>query len=277
MLVAKVPSVNRKQVPDKGTAMPGPKVSAVIITLNEERIIAKTLRQLYWCDEIIVVDSYSTDNTVSICRQFGCKVLSRIFDGYGPQKQFAVSQAKHDWILCIDADEVLTDELIEEIVCSDWNNTPYAGFSFPMNMFFLDKEFAHGHESGRHFIRLFNRTLGGFTGNKVHEGIKLNGPVKKMNGMVTHYSYYNLNQYLEKLNRYSTLSAEMAFKKGRNKPLAVALLALPFNFLKYYLLERNFLNGSKGLFWSILSAFYHFVKHIKLKELQQKAGNSSTI
>lgn len=252
------------------TPLPGIGISAVIITYNEERIIAKTLKQLYWCDEIIIVDSYSNDNTVNICKQFGCKVVSRQFEGYGLQKKFAVSLAKNDWIICIDADEVLTNELIHEILHVDWVNTPYVAFSFPMNMFFLNKEFRYGHESGRYFIRMFNRKSGGFLESKVHEGISVEGPIKKMNGMVLHYSYYSLRQYLDKFNKYSTLSAEMAYKTGKNKSMPVALLALPFNFFKYYLLERNFLNGSKGLVWSILSTCYHFVKFVKLKELQQR-------
>jgi glycosyltransferase involved in cell wall biosynthesis len=251
------------------TPLPGIGISAVIITYNEERIIAKTLKQLYWCDEIIIVDSYSNDNTVNICKQFGCKVVSRQFEGYGLQKKYAVSLAKNDWIICIDADEVLTNELIHEILHVDWVSTPYVAYSFPMNMFFLNKEFRYGHESGRYFIRMFNRKSGGFLESKVHEGISVEGPIKKMNGMVLHYSYYSLRQYLDKFNKYSTLSAEMAYKTGKNKSMPVALLALPFNFFKYYLLERNFLNGSKGLVWSILSTCYHFVKFVKLKELQQ--------
>jgi glycosyltransferase involved in cell wall biosynthesis len=271
MLLAEAPAINRPLVPVKKNALPGLKVSAVIITLNEERIIAKTLKQLHWCDEIIVVDSHSTDNTVAICRQFGCQVFSRHFDGYGSQKQFAVAQAANDWILCIDADEVLTDALVQELTAITGNDTTYAGFAIPMNMFFLNKEFTHGRESGRYHLRLFNKKRGGFTGDKVHEGIRVNGPVKKLQHKIHHYSYYSISQYLEKFNRYTSLSAEMAFTKGKDKSLAMLLMALPFNFFKYYLLERNFMNGSKGLYWSILSAYYHFAKYLKVKELQQQA------
>jgi glycosyltransferase involved in cell wall biosynthesis len=271
MLLAEAPAINRTLAPVKRLAVPGLKVSAVIITLNEERIIAKTLQQLQWCDEVIIVDSHSTDNTVAICEQLGCKVFSRQFDGYGSQKQFAVAQAKNDWILCIDADEVLTDGLVQELINVTKGDTQYAGFELPMNMFFLNKEFTHGRESNRYHLRLFNKKLGGFTSDKVHEGIKVNGPVKRLHNKVLHYSYYSITQYLEKFNRYSSLSAEIAFSKGKNKPLGILLCSLPFNFFKYYVLERNFLNGSKGLYWSILSAYYHFAKHLKVKELHQQA------
>jgi len=270
MMIAEAPVINMPLAPVKKLPVPGLKVSAVIITLNEERIIQKTLSKLYWCDEIVIVDSGSTDNTVAICEQFGCTVYSRQFDGYGPQKQFAVSMANNDWILCIDADEVLTDGLIKEILSSIRNDAGYAGFSFPMNMVFLNKEFTFGRESGRYFLRLFNREKGGFTNDKVHEGIQVNGPVKKLNHIIQHYSYSSISQYLEKLNRYSTYSAEMAFKKGKNKSLPAVLFAIPYNFFKYYLLERNFLNGAKGFYWSVFSAWYHFAKYLKIKELHQK-------
>lgn len=269
MLLTKAAIPNGIQTPIVQTQLPNVWISAVMITYNEERIIANALKQLAWCDEIIIVDSYSTDNTLELCHEFGCKVFTRKFEGYGNQKKFAVAQAKNDWVICIDADEVLTDKLIDEILSIDLDNTPYAGFSFPMNMFFLNKEFIHGHESGRHFLRMFNRKSGGFGESKVHESIHLNGPVKKLNGLVQHYSYYSIRQYLEKFNKYTSMSAEMAYKAGKRKSLPLALLALPFNFFKYYLLDRNFLNGFKGFVWSILSTCYHFVKFVKLKELQQ--------
>ena len=249
--------------------LPWGKVSAVIISYNEERNIRRTLSQLHWCDEIIIVDSYSTDATVDICREFNCTIYLREFNGYGSQKRYAVSKATHDWILCIDADEVLSDELVEEITTLPAQDlADYAAFSFRMNLVFLDKEFRHGKESGRYFMRLFNRMKGGFTDDKVHESIRVNGPVKRLNSIIRHYSYTSLHQCLEKSNRYSTYSAEMAFNKGKDKPMAVVLLGLPFNFIKYYVLERNCLNGIKGFYWSVFSSYYHFAKHVKLKELR---------
>lgn len=248
------------------TTNPAFKVSAVIITYNEEQQIERTLSKLYWCDEIVIVDSYSTDRTVEICSSKGCKVFFRHFDGYGSQKQYAVSQAKNDWVLCVDADEVLTDELVQEITALTETDKQYSGFAFRMNLIFLGKEFLHGKESGRYFLRLFNRQKGGITDDEVHEGIHIKGPVKKLNHIVRHYSYTSVYQYLEKFNRYTRFSAEMGKRKGKHKATFIILLAFPFNFTKYYLLERNFLNGLKGFYWSVFSTFYHFVKYVKINE-----------
>lgn len=272
MMIAEAPAIHRTLFPVPKTHVPGLKVSAVIITYNEEHIIRKTLSKLFWCDEIIIVDSYSTDNTVAICKQLGCTVYSRQFDGYGSQKRFAVSLVKNDWVLCIDADEVLTDALVQEIISITESDSPYAGYSFPMNLVFLNKEFTHGKESRRYFLRLFNRQKGGFTHDKVHESIQVAGPVKKMRHIIQHYSYSSINQYLEKFNKYTSYSAEMAFQKGKNKSLAAVVIAIPFNFFKYYLLERNFLNGAKGLYWSTFSAYSHFAKYLKIKELHDRAS-----
>ena len=245
------------------------KVSAVIITYNEEQNIANTLSQLYWCDEIIIVDSNSTDNTIKICKEFGCKIFYRDFEGYGAQKQYAVSLAINDWVLCIDADEVLTDNLVEEITDNLRINTGVAGFAFRMNLVFLNKEFFHGKESGRYFLRLFNKKAGNFTSDKVHEKIVVAGPIKKLHHIIKHYSYCSIQQLIEKHNRYSTYSADMAFNKGKKKSLFPVLFGLPYNFFKYYFLELNCLNGSKGFYWSAFSAYYHFSKYIKLRELHQ--------
>jgi glycosyltransferase involved in cell wall biosynthesis len=245
------------------------KVSAVLIAFNEEKIIRKTLSQLYWCDEIIVVDSYSTDNTVSICREFGCKIYFREFNGYGAQKRYAVSRATNDWVLCIDADEVLTEPLIAELTDNIGEFSQYSGFSFRMNLVFLGKEFLHGKESDRYFLRLFNKQCGLITEDKVHESIRVTGPVKRFQHTIRHYSYTSFHQCIEKLNRYSTYSAEMAFQKNKSKSLLEILFGLPYNFLKYYILERNFLNGLTGFYWSVVSSYYHFLKYVKLRELRK--------
>lgn len=243
------------------------KISAVIITYNEELNIRRTLSRLTWCDEIVILDSYSTDKTVDICYEFGCKVYYRSFDGYGTQKREAVAKAKNDWVLVIDADEVLSDELIKEMQSSVAHAQDHAAFSIPMNLVFLNKEFVFGRESRRYYTRLFNRRKGGFTADKVHEGIVVDGPVKKFKSTIKHYSYTSLHQCLEKCNKYSTLSSDMAFKKGKNKPVLILLFALPFNFFKYYFLDLNFLNGLKGFYWSVFSSYYHFAKYVKLNEL----------
>lgn len=245
------------------------KVSAVIITYNEELNIRRTLSRLTWCDEIVILDSYSNDKTIDICKEFGCQIYYRSFDGYGTQKQAAVAKATNDWVLVIDADEVLSEELVSEMQHAVSSGTDQAAFSIPMNLVFLNKEFKVGREANRYYIRLFNRHRGGFTADKVHEGIVVDGPVQKFRSTIKHYSYTSLHQCIEKCNKYSTLSSEMAFRKGKNKSVPVLLMALPFNFFKYYLLDLNFMNGLKGFYWSVFSTYYHFAKYVKLNELNR--------
>lgn len=252
------------------------KVTAVIITYNEELNIRRTLSRLAWCDEIVILDSYSTDNTINICKEFDCKVFYRSFDGYGTQKQAAVAEASHDWVLVIDADEVLSEELVHEMQQALSGNTDQAAFSIPMNLVFLNKEFKVGREANRFYIRLFNRRKGGFTADTVHESILVNGTVQKLSSTIKHYSYTSLHQCIEKCNKYSTLSSEMAFRKGKNKSVPLLLMALPFNFFKYYLLDLNFANGLKGFYWSVFSTYYHFAKYVKLNELNAAQQNKSS-
>lgn len=243
------------------------KVSAVIITYNESRNIRRTLSKLHWCDEIVVVDSFSTDDTLDICREFGCKIFFKAFEGYGSQKKFAVSKAKNDWILCIDADEVLSEDLCKEIQTTMMKKPSFTGYQFPMNLVFLGREFRYGKESQRYFLRLFNRQAGNYNQALVHEKLELEGKTARLNKKMLHYSYANLRQWNEKCERYSSLSAREAVKKGKKKSIIAVLIALPYYFFRYYFLERNFLNGLEGFYWSVFNAQYHFLKYVKIREL----------
>jgi len=243
------------------------KISAVIITYNESRNIRRTLSRLYWCDEIIILDSHSTDDTVEICKEFGCRVYFKTFEGYGAQKKYAVGLAKNDWVLCLDADEVLSDALIIEILSEFEKGPSCAGYQVPMNLVFLGKEFRYGRESQRQFLRLFRKSRGGFTDAKVHEKIELNGKIGRMKHPLQHFSYNNLGQWHEKMERYTTLGAEEAVKKGKNKSRVSMFFALPYYFFRYYFIERNCLNGLEGFYWSVLSSYYHFTKYAKIREM----------
>lgn len=247
-----------------------PKVSAVIITYNEEAIIAKTLSRLDWCDEIIIVDSGSTDKTVMICQEYGCSIFNRAFNGFGEQKTFGISKAKHDWILCIDADEVITEPLIEEIQEElRKKDIPFSGFEIPLNLVFMNKVFRYGKETNCNRVRLFNKNSGSWDGSVVHEKVVLNGPAKRLKNKILHYSYTNYSQFLKKIDLYSTLGAKQLIHKNPSKSKLMVTLGLPFNFFKYYILDRNFLNGYQGLAWAIFHSLYHFVKYLKLEELRK--------
>lgn len=246
-----------------------PKVSAVIITYNEEGIIRDTLSRLWWCDEVIIIDSGSTDRTVEICQGYGCAVFIKTFNGFGEQKKYGVSKAKNDWILCIDADELLTDLLIKEIKEElSHEEIVYAGYAIPRNLVFMNKIFKHGKESSSCVIRLFNKNKGNWDGAVVHEKVVIEGPVIKLKNKILHYSYNDYSQFINKINLYSSLGAKkLKHKKSKNK--LVVALSIPFNFFKYYIIDRNFLNGYRGFAWAVFNSFYHFVKYLKLAELKK--------
>jgi glycosyltransferase involved in cell wall biosynthesis len=247
------------------------KVSAVIITYNEEAIISKTLSKLWWCDEIIIIDSGSTDKTVKICEEYNCSIYYRSFNGFGEQKRYGVSKAKYDWILCIDADEILSDSLIEEIQTELNNtNTLPSAFEMPLNLVFMDKVFKYGKELNCTRIRLFNKKAGNWDGAVVHEKVNVNGDVKQLKSKILHYSYSSYSEFLKKIDLYSTLGAKKLLQNKNKKSKLVTILGIPFNFFKYYVLDRNFLNGFQGFTWSVLNSVYHFIKYLKLQELKEQ-------
>jgi glycosyltransferase involved in cell wall biosynthesis len=246
-------------------------VSAVVITLNEAENLERCLESIRWCDEIVVVDSGSTDATVEIARRYRASVSVRPFTGYGEQKQFAVHQASHDWILSIDADEVITPLLREELT-GLLARGPHdlAGVEIPRTMVFLGREFRHGAEHAAPLLRMFRRSRGGVTGSSVHERIEVHGPVTRCSGEMLHYSYVSIEQYLQKFNAYTTAAARKLHAEGRRVSLAGVALAFPVALFRQYILKRNLLNGYPGFLWAFLSAVYPVVKYAKLRELSRR-------
>jgi glycosyltransferase involved in cell wall biosynthesis len=239
------------------------KLSTVIVTHNASKNIRRTLSQLDWCDEIIVVDSFSTDDTVAICRAFNCRVYLKKFEGHRAQRQYAVSRASHDWILSIDADEVLSDVLFMEIALALRENPGYVGYRLASGLVFFDKEFLYGKESWHYSLRLFNKNYGHFTDGPDQARVKLEGRVCKLRHKMLHYSCRDLFQWEEKYGRYPPLAAWNAVTRERDERLVLVLLSLPFYFLKHYLLELNFLNGVPGFYWSALNTWHRVIKHKK--------------
>lgn len=241
-------------------------VSAVIITLNEAHNLRKSLPQLYWCDEIIIIDSGSTDETLEVCKNFNCIIHEKKFNGYGEQKQFGISLARNKWILCTDADEVLTDELAEEIT-QEMKHPTGAAYLMPITLVFMGKIFKYGKDSHRYFLRLFNKDFGNFNDNILHEKIEVKGEQKKLKNNILHYSYRDVDHYFYKFNKFSTLGAQAAFEQGKKRSLLLTIFAVPLYFIRYFFIELNFLNGAGGFYWSMFSAYYHFVKYTKMREI----------
>ncbi len=241
------------------------KISVFIITFNEEKVISSCLEKLTWADEILVVDSGSTDQTVSICEKFGAKVIYNKFENFGIQKQFALDQTSNNWVLSLDADEVLSDTLIQEIQ----NFSPtYSGYKIPRTHVFLHKIFKYGSENKKPILRFFNKNDGHFSKNKIHETIIVSGKIGCFKNEMLHYTVFDLATAAKKSINYALLSGEFLHEQGKVASKSKPLIKFPFEFFRVYFFQRNFLNGYQGFVWSIISAYASFIKYAKLKELQ---------
>lgn len=244
-------------------------ISVIIIAKNEAENLKRSLPKLHWCDDIVLIDDCSIDQTAEIAKSFGAKVFQRAFDGFGTQKQYAVAQTTHPWVLNLDADEVMEGALIQEILSLN-ESEGITAYELPIQHVFLGKVFKHGKESNYPHLRLFNKNKGNFNDAVVHEKVITTGRTLLLKGKVLHYSYKNLEHYFQKFNSYTQAGALKLKEKGKSRPLALCVLSFPIYFFKHYFVYRNLLNGKEGFIWSYLNAWYHTVKYLKLYELNQK-------
>ncbi|MBW1740968.1 MAG: glycosyltransferase family 2 protein [Deltaproteobacteria bacterium] len=246
------------------------KLSVVIITYNEEQNIGRCLESVQWADEIIIVDSFSTDRTIDIARKYTDKIFQRALDGYGAQKNYAISKATNTWILALDADERLTPELSEEILALFRSGEPaMAAYELPYKVFFGNRWVRHSGWYPEYHIRLFRKDKGRFKERFVHEGVEVSGPVGRLRHFVEHYTYRSISDFIQRMDRYSTLSAEAYYKEGRHVSWTETVFRAWFTFVQMYFLKRGFLDGALGFQLAILYSYYTFVKYAKLKELRQ--------
>ena len=245
-------------------SIPPTPITAVVIAKNEEKNLARCLRSLSFCDEIIVVDSGSQDQTQAIARSFGCTVYDHPFTRFGDQKAFAVSKATHDWVLSLDADEEVSESLTQEIKSLIQKPT-LNGIWIRSRLVFLGRVFRYGRESKVRVLRVFKRSAGDFDRASVHEKVVLRDPnTAETQAWIHHFSYPDLEHYLAKMNRYTTLGAESL---SENTPLYKAYFQLslnPLKFFQFYIQHLNFMNGFEGFCWSMLSTHAHFIKFVKL-------------
>ncbi|MBI3802817.1 MAG: glycosyltransferase family 2 protein [Nitrospirae bacterium] len=248
-----------------------PPISVTVITRDEAGEIDACLSSVAWADEIVVVDSGSTDRTVEIAKRFTGKVFHHPWEGYARQKNWAVAQASHDWILSLDADERVSPALREEIERAIGAPSPAAGYLIPRKNFFLGHWIRHGGWSPDYVLRLFQRKEGRFLDRKVHEAVSVDGPVGRLKTPLEHYTYRSLEAYFERMERYSTLAAEELFERGK-KANALDLTLRPWTtFIRMYLLRLGFLDGWDGFLLARLYSRYTYFKYAKLAQMAKPA------
>ncbi|HXF42552.1 MAG TPA: glycosyltransferase family 2 protein, partial [Pyrinomonadaceae bacterium] len=246
------------------------KISAAIITFNEEKNISEAIESVAWADEIVVVDSESSDRTAEIARQLGAKVHINPWPGFSKQKQFAADLCKNDFVLSIDADERVSDQLRQEIV--SLTETPQiTAYSIPRLAFYCGKPVRHCGWYPDRQIRLFNRKYARWNNRIIHESIEVSsGNVAKLQGHILHYTISSTEEHARLIaERYAPLAAKQMLKENVNTSFAKAHLAATLTFIKTYFLKLGMLDGKTGLQISYFAAHNTLLKHLILKDLRQ--------
>lgn len=248
-----------------------PPVTATVITHNEAANIEAALASVDFADEIVVVDSESTDDTVAIARRFTDRVFVRPWPGYVAQKNFAAEQASHEWIMSLDADERVSPDLAREIKgvlgANEGPAATIAGYRVPRVTFHLGRWMRSTDWYPDYQLRLYDRRRARWTGRHVHESVKADGPVAQLRGELLHYAYRDLSHHLQTIDRYTTLAARQMFEDGRRAGFWDLALHPPAAFLRNYLLRGGFRDGVPGLIVSAMNARYVGLKFAKLWEL----------
>jgi len=247
-----------------------PGLSACIIAFNEADRIGDCVDSLSFCDEVIVVDSFSTDATAAVAQAAGARVIQRPFKGFREQKDFAVRQAANDWVLCLDADERVSPRLRVAIEAErDAGFTRVAGYRFARLSEYFGRLLRHGNTYPDRVLRLFDRRRGGWRGNReIHEAVSVDGKTVTLPGDLLHYQYRSFDQQLVKLQRYAKMMAEHEFAHGKRASLPKLVLSPAWRFWRGYVLRLGFMDGWPGLVEAYVSANYARQKVIMLWMLE---------
>lgn len=250
-------------------------VSCSIVCFNEEQVIRRCLESVKWCDEIIVVDSFSTDTTREICQDYSTRIIQRAWPGYVEQKRFALSQASHEWILNIDADEEVSPLLQSEIQAVLQRDDPAVdGFYIPRLVHYLGRWWWHGwYPSYR--LRLFRKHKVRWGGVDPHEKVLLHGRSERLSGNLHHYTYTDISDHLRTVNSLTDISSRELMLRKRQRYLSDVVLRPLWRFLSFYLLRGCIRDGIPGFFVAVTSAFYVFLKYAKLRELASDSTQRS--
>ena len=252
------------------------KISAVIITFNEEAYIGNCLESLKdLADEIVVVDSFSTDATEEICRKYNVRFISHAFEGYVEQKNYAVSQAKYRHVLSLDADEALSEELNKSIL-EIKDNMVYDGYYVNRHNNYCGKWMIQSPFIPDRHMRLFDSSKGRWKGINPHDKFRLDPGTKskKLKGFLLHWNYASFDEHRDRMKRYSDITAAEYFKNGKKTGPFTGHLHMIWRFFRAYIIEGGFLNGYKGFVFCKLTAWSSFLKYSKLRQLNKQVKNN---
>lgn len=243
------------------------KITATIITLNEERNIDRAIESLRCCDEILVLDSGSSDRTLEVARKLGARVIERVWVNYAAQKNTAAELATHDWILSLDADEALSETLDGEILNIKKNGPAYDAYTMPRLAQYLGRWILHSGWYPDRKVRLYNRGKARWVGDFVHESVQVSGRVGHLNANLLHFTCQSLSEHLKSMDRYTTLAAEEIVHHKKTVPVYRLFSDPAWTFFRTYLLQRGFLDGMEGLAIAHMAALYTFLKYAKARNM----------
>jgi len=246
------------------------KLSATIVALNEERNIVRAIESLHSADEIVVVDSGSTDCTRQVARSLGARVIEEPWRGYAAQKNFAAQCAENDWILSLDADESLGEELHAEILELKREGPQFDAYDMPRMAQYCGRWILHSGWYPDRKVRLYHRERGRWTGEFVHEGVRTNGSIGHLEGKLLHFTCNSVDDHLKTLNRYTTLAAQELVAKQAPSPLWKLALNPVWTFLRSYIIQQGFRDGPQGFTIARMASLYTFLKYSKARELRRR-------
>ncbi|MGK7346257.1 MAG: glycosyltransferase family 2 protein [Candidatus Nitrospinota bacterium M3_3B_026] len=245
------------------------KLSAAVITLNEEEKIGRCLESLSFADEIVVVDSGSTDNTVRMAESIGARVVFHEWEGHIQQKNFAIDQTRGEWVLSLDADEIVSPELREEIL-KVLENPRADGYAAPRLVYYINRWIRHGGWYPARKVRLFRRDKGRWGGENPHDRIILEGRLENLRGDIYHLSFDDISDHLRTINAFTDIAAAERAARGARAGWFSMAARPPATFLKMYVLKLGFLDGVPGLIAAGLSAYHVFCKYVKIWEKNRR-------
>lgn len=246
-------------------------VSAIVVCFNEEDRLEDCLKSVFWCDEIVVVDSFSTDGTPEIARRYATRFEQREWAGYRDQKAYAHSLATQKWVLLIDSDERVTENLHKEMLqAMAADQEEFAAYAIPRLVYYLGRWWRRGGWYPDYDVRLFRRDRATWGGLDPHEKIIVDGKVRRLQHPLHHYSYRSIDDHINRINRFTTISSAELSKAGGRWRLSDALLRPAVRFFRSYILKRGFMEGFAGFYVALTAAVYVFLKYAKLWELESK-------